>query len=378
MKKRIILSVIWVLLCLYFVTLFYKTICVMLLFLTWQGWLRTQLPARVKPWGIKAAWAVLALTLWWGTPDYLNLFRTPRVRLLYLNDEGLMKRPPLSHYVLNTFVPEEEAVNFGLTNLTILQPILRYAGIGGRMVRQAQDDRKAGKIGNFLYPYKHLGGGNPMSGAYAQCFNATFGEHNRVVYFQEPRNRKCSNAYPLVVFCHGYLGNWKLYQGIWSGLNNAYVLSISTLGLDGIFSPSDLRSIFDFYISSLEQMGYHVDRQQVHLIGLSNGGTAIISAMNSPYAKRFKSITTVSANLAGLRRVPCQVNLIGGGKDSSATLLPSQYRKLKSMGVDAALLFDENENHFFAVNKREEMLDFLQKRMDLKPVPTGYPAEEIE
>ena len=115
-------------------------------------------------------------------------------------------------------------------------------------------------------------------------------------------------------------------------------------------------------------MGYNIDREQLHLMGLSNGGTAIVSAMYSSYAKRFKSITAVSCNLDGLKRVPCQVNFIGGGKDNSSCRMPEQCRQLKAMGVDAGIYFKDDENHFVLVNKREEIIEFLKNRMQLKYV----------
>lgn len=110
-------------------------------------------------------------------------------------------------------------------------------------------------------------------------------------------------------------------------------------------------------------MGYHFDPQQIHLMGLSNGGTAINAAMNSALAKDFKSLTTISCNLSNIRRVPCQVNLIGGGTDNSAKLMPGQYRALKRNGVDTNIFFVEDENHFILVNRRAEIIDFIQNKI---------------
>ena len=111
-------------------------------------------------------------------------------------------------------------------------------------------------------------------------------------------------------------------------------------------------------------------------MGLSNGGSAITSAMYSPYAKNFQSITTLSCNLDGLRRVPCQVNFVGGGKDNSSRLMPGQYRILKSMGVDAGIYFREDENHFIMVNKRKDIIDFLKDRMQLQCVRISDPVTQ--
>ena len=258
-----------------------------------------------------------------------------------------------------------------------MRPVLSMCGIhlGGSLVNQASEDIGNGKIGNFFKPYDNLGLENPLSGVYPQFFNQMLGGNDRAVYICEPKDdenvkwdKDNGFKYPLVVFCHGYLGNWQLYQGIWKDLDNCIVLSIGTRNLSGIFTPSNLKEIFDFYIPALERMGYNIDREQLHLMGLSNGGTAIVSAMYSSYAKRFKSITAVSCNLDGLKRVPCQVNFIGGGKDNSSCRMPEQCRQLKAMGVDAGIYFKDDENHFVLVNKREEIIEFLKNRMQLKYV----------
>ena len=159
------------------------------------------------------------------------------------------------------------------------------------------------------------------------------------------------------------MGNWQLYQGLWKSLDRAIVVSIGTRDLSGIFGQQDINSIFDFYIPMLERMGYHIDHQQLHLMGLSNGGSAISAAMQSHHAKDFKSLTCISCNLERLCRVPCQVNLIGGGRDNSSCQLPVQHRELRRMGVDADIFFDTEENHYIMVNKREEILNFLKERL---------------
>lgn len=300
-----------------------------------------------------------------------------RVRTVYLDKEGNEEHAPLSHYLLDTFIPEEEVVNFGIMSIRLNASPLSLIGMGSNnsLVKQAKEDIANGRINNFFRPYDNLGLDNPISVVYPQCFNEVFGGNSRAVYICDPTDNETVDwskdngyKYPLVVFCHGYLGNWQLYQGIWKDLNDCIVLSIGSRDLSGIFSPSDLNEIFDYYIPALERMGYHIDMDQLHLMGLSNGGTAIISAMQSPTAKRFKSITTISCDLNGLKRVPCQVNLIGGGKDSSSRLMPSQYSKLKAMGVDAGLYFKEEDNHFILVNQTTEIIDFLKERMQLQCV----------
>lgn len=367
MKKRIVLTVILSLAWLFFASLFYKTIMLMLIALVWQSVIRERLPERIRPYGIKIMWCCLVLCLWIAMPRY-RIHTTDRVRLVYLDDEGNAKHAPFYHYLINTFIPEEEVVNLGIKNVLLIKPIAKKYGIGGPIVKQAQDDFLHFKIHNFLRPYRRLGLENPLSGVYPQVFNQYFGTKDRAVYICDPKHQKSKYDYPLVVFCHGYMGNWQLYQGIWKDLDDCIVLSIGTKDLKGIFYKSNLEQIFEFYIPALERMGYHIDHKQIHLIGLSNGGSAIGAAMHSSYSKRFKSITTISCSLSSLNSVPCQVNFVGGGKDGSSKGMKEQCKKLKKMGVDADIYFTDKENHFILVNERRQIVNFLNTRFNFEPV----------
>ncbi len=370
MTKKCILSVLVVVAWACLVTMFYKTIMLMLLFLVWKKQIFEWLPLWMTKYGMKPYWMCFVLCLWMAMPRY-RIDSGDRVRLVYLDEKGTAKHPPLLQYFVNTLIPEEEVVNFGIRNVAIA----KYMGIGSTLIRQANDDVANGKIRNFIYAYDNLDMENPMSGVYAQAFHDFLGEEERAVYICDPKgdeNVKWSKdngfKYPLVVFCHGYWGNWQLYQGVWKDLNNCIVLSIGTRGLDGIFGQRDINEIFSYYIPALERMGYHIDKQQIHLMGLSNGGSVVVAAMHSSHAKNFKSITTVSCNLGGLRKVPCQVNLIGGGQDNSSRLMPTQASQLSKMGVNVGLFFNPEENHFILVNEHEGIIEFLKKRMDLKCV----------
>lgn len=376
MKKRIFFTVLLLLAWMFFYTLFYKTLVVLLIVLVWKGKIREKLPQAYRTYGITAIFACLVLTLWVAMPRY-RIHSGDRVRMVYLDNQGNAKHSPLLYYIINTLIPEEEVVNMGVKNIGLVRPVLSLCGmhIGGSLVNQASEDCGNGKISNFFKPYHNLGMESPLSGIYPQFFNQMLGCNDRSVYICEPKgdavvlwSKDNGFKYPLVVFCHGYLGNWKLYQGIWKDLDNCIVLSIGTQNLSGIFTQGDIKDIFHFYIPALERMGYNIDKEQLHLIGLSNGGSAIESAMHSTYAKKFKSLTTISCNLEGLKWVKCQVNFVGGGKDHSSNRMPNQCRRLKAMGVDASIYFKEDENHFILVNKHTEIINFLNDRMQLKCV----------
>lgn len=362
MAKKIIITIILIGFLFFFATLQYKIACLLLLFAVWQKTLGAKVPVRFCKWGICSIWICLTILLWIAMPRY-RINSGDRVRLLYVDKIGNTKHPPISHWLLSTLLPEAEIVNVGVSGIEYSAPLIRMTGLGNIFIEQAQNDINEGKIEDFFKPYNRLGFDNPISGVYPQLFNEKLGTDYNAFYLCEPKQYHNGESYPLVVFCHGYLGNWQLYQGIWNDLDGAIVVSIGTRDLSGIFGQADINSIFSFYIPILEHMGYKIDHKQIHLMGLSNGGSAISAAMHSRHAKNFKSITTISCNLEGLRYVPCQVNLIGGGKDSSAARMPSQHRSLRSMGVDVGIFFDAEDNHYIMIHQREEILNFLKKRL---------------
>lgn len=364
-RLKIIVTIVLVLVWLFVAILFYKTICMMLIVAVWRKNIAAKIPVHWRKWWMRGVWTILVIVLWVVMPRY-RINSSDRVRLLYLNEEGETVHPPLMQYLLDTILPEEEIVNFTLKTLPITGPILHQtAHLGNRFIKDAEKEIFDGKMHNFLDPYDNLGLDNPISACYPQTFNTMFGTNYKTAYICNPKQYDEGETYPLIVFCHGYLGNWQLYQGIWKDFDNAIVLSIGTRGMDGIFNEGHINEIFSFYIPMLERQGYHIDHSQIHLMGLSNGGTAISAAMHSPHAKDFKSITTISCNLDGLRKVPCQVNFVGGGMDGSAAIEPAQCRQLRRMGVDADIFFDNDENHFIMVNRRADMMKFMKQRMNL-------------
>ena len=294
MTKKCIISVFLVVAWALFASLFYKTIMLMLLFLIWKKHIFEMLPAWMQKWRMKPYWMLFFVCLWMAMPRY-RIESNDRVRLVYLDKNGEAKHPPLTQYLINTLIPEEEIVNFGIRNLMIGRPVISMMGVGGTLIAQANQNIANGKIHNFFTPYGNLGMDNPMSCVYVQAFN----------------------------------------------------------------------EIFSYYIPSLERMGYHIDHRQIHLIGLSNGGSAIVAAMHSSHAKDFKSLTSISCNLEGLRKVPCRINLIGGGQDYSSRLMSSQANRLSKMGVHSGLFFVPEENHYILINRRNEIIEFLKQEMNL-------------
>ena len=107
-----------------------------------------------------------------------------------------------------------------------------------------------------------------------------------------------------------------------------------------------------------------VDESRLHLIGLSNGGTASNVALRS-FSNRFETITFFSTSCDVIKHSKAKVILFGGGEDASAAGLPSAASRLWKYGTRTALMFDKSDNHYMMVHQADKMLTFLNNEMDL-------------
>ena len=349
-----------------FATWQYRLLCVLLFVLFNKKWVTSL--SVMKRWSHSygALVAVLLVCVFIAIPNY---FQRGRTQLIYIDKEGKKIATPLNIYALNVLFPEEEVMNFGMKATAFLpsenlSPIFR--NLGNRFIRDAQHDFWKGYALTFYTPYNRLSlqGSNPGSFAIAQAFNETFGTQYDGVYIIKPRHYDKDKTYPVVFFAHGYLGSWELNQGVFPDLENCLVVSIGTSDLSGIFTYRDINKIFKEHLPLLEAEGYHIDRDHLHLMGLSNGGTASNVALRS-FSDRFRSITYISTSCDVIKRSHAKVLLIGGGNDVSASNLQRASKQLQKYGTKTALLFDEDDNHYMMVHQRKRIIDFLNQEMGL-------------
>lgn len=95
----------------------------------------------------------------------------------------------------------------------------------------------------------------------------------------------------------------------------------------------------------LRKEGYAIEEKRLHLMGISNGGTASNIALRS-FSDRFQSITFISTSCDVIKHTKAKVLMIGGGKDASTANLPGAARKLERNGTRTALFFDKDANHY--------------------------------
>lgn len=95
--KTIILGVLF----LFFASWIYKIVVLMLLAYLW----RTEVMAK-KEWGYKAVMGVLLVAMFCVLPRY-RYNTSDKVQLIYQDEKGNPEYPPITHYLVNVFLPEE-------------------------------------------------------------------------------------------------------------------------------------------------------------------------------------------------------------------------------------------------------------------------------
>ncbi len=291
MKKRTIAMCAMLLGVLLFQTLFWKLAAVLCVILVGRGYIKRTPCAK---WLCRGLVAACVLGLWLTSPR-IRWNTSDRVRLIYQDGDCKPMNMPLHHWLLSTLFPEPEIMNVGL-------PVARY---GGMLIPESVGESMAGwglikefihgqPIREFKSGYRNLESRGQFlaSGVVSQAIN-TVGGNTSSAYVIGPKDFDGGKTYPVVVFLHGALGNWQLYQGLMLGLDDYVVISPSTHDLRGRWDGDDLHDIVTRQLSFLEALGYRIDRDNVHLVGLSNGAYFGCSEAVRHYAGDFRSVTFI-------------------------------------------------------------------------------------
>lgn len=287
-----------------------------------------------------------------------NYWQRGRTQLHYLDANGKRANTPALVYIANVIFPEKEVMNLCMKAVAICPKQLIK---NNRFAMDAKRDFWRGRAWGFYKPYNHLSlqGSNPGSFAIAQTMNQVLKTQHDAIYITRPTNFDAAKTYPVVVFCHGYMGSWELYQGIFSRLKNCIVVSIGTRDLGG--NSFSIKKIFSKYLPYLESLGYSIDYKQLHLIGLSNGGQASKSAWKY-YDDKFKTITFLSTGSPFIKKSQSKVLLIGGNDCNSMPMIAKQ---LNAIGTKTAIYHDNKENHYILTYHTQKIIQFLNKEMEL-------------
>ncbi|MGB5988543.1 MAG: hypothetical protein WBG43_02230 [Marinifilaceae bacterium] len=171
---------------------------------------------------------------------------------------------------------------------------------------------------------------------------------------------------PLIVFAHGFLGNARAYMDYMKEINpNAIIMCISAENHIGIFTKTDIANIFEKYIPFIEKQtqATHktqktIDINKVHLVGLSNGGSAVFSGFESKYANRFKTYTSFVGGLCkklpeNIKEKPIHVyygDIDSFGPRTKRNII---YNKKKGFNIIEQLF--RKEAHFIVYNQKDSI-----------------------
>ncbi len=335
----------------FFASWLYKLLAILFLAVVWRDKIK-----QLHKWVYPSIITILLVAIFMVIPRF-RYNTSDRVRLIYQDKTGNAIHPPISHYIANMIIPEEEAMNVCIYGVRCAG---MFPSLANWLVQDFLKDDKKGNIANFYSPFDALNwsGNFPMSGVTSQVFYQMGLGSTQSVYLIKPKNYNPEKSYPVVFFMHGLMGNWKLYQGIFKDLDDCIVLSIGTKDWSGIYQKSDINALFTKQIPFLKNMGFKVDENNLHLIGLSNGGSASNVAYNS-FSNKFKTITFISTGINQTYPVESKILLIGGGGDPSSSSLKPAYTKLKENGSKAELYWQNDETHYLLVNKKDEIISLL-------------------
>lgn len=137
-------------------------------------------------------------------------------------------------------------------------------------------------------------------------------------------------------------------------------MCVGTKDWNGIYTSTDIKNLFTHQIPFLERLGYKVDENNLHIIGLSNGGSASNIAY-AGYSSRFKSIAFMSTGISHTYPIPSEVLLIGGNRDNSSGSMPGAYRALKNNGTKVDMYWGEGDTHYLLLTQTDDVVRFLNR-----------------
>jgi pimeloyl-ACP methyl ester carboxylesterase len=157
----------------------------------------------------------------------------------------------------------------------------------------------------------------------------------------------------VIVYCHGYTGNWVLYSHIFAKYTDAIIIAVETPSFSGYFSGRVMKEIVNKTIPhAFDRMG--IPYKKPHIIGLSAGGSAINYAAAN-YPNTFKSYTILSASLRSYPRTNKKVHVIYGANDRSGGIsskIPkSKYVRHRIKGEDHSLIVARPDITFKLINE---------------------------
>ena len=156
MRKKILSFLLLFMAILGFATWQYRLLSILLFVLINKNWIKSHpLILRFKQ-SYKILVSILIIAIFIAIPNY---YQRGRTQLAYIDKTGKHIATPINIYLLNIIFPEEEIMNVGMKVSAIIPPIgepTLIKNLGGRFIRDAQNDFWSGKALSFYAQYNQI------------------------------------------------------------------------------------------------------------------------------------------------------------------------------------------------------------------------------
>ncbi|MBN8421278.1 MAG: hypothetical protein J0L73_20355 [Verrucomicrobia bacterium] len=299
---------------------------------------------------LAVAGAGIALVLW-QIPD-AHTPETARIHSRYSDGGWHYER-----FATGSVLPEIDQIHLGYAVASALDPLFtqkqrrELSAMTDAIYTEARTDPDFTAAGSALpMIYREL------------CF----GEFRDGHYFHYiPASVDRSKPAPTLVFLHGSGGNFKAY--VWLLSKVADELGITLIAPTFGLGNWEKKGGYEVITRAIADAGKHaaIDPDQIHLMGLSNGGIGLCLA-ESTDGPKFRSLIFLSAvwhshirpGEFAARLQPRRVLILSGGSDDR---VPWEYvsgyaEKMKACGLDVTSRRFEGEDHFLFFRQRGEVL----------------------
>lgn len=268
----------------------------------------------------------------------------------------------LSRFSPAVLVPESDQLRIGTYFMPLLDPNLTFGQ--ARRLRSLFDELYS-LIDREVY-FTQIG--SSLGDFYCDLLLGKSYLHHSYVYFPRMSN---DSSLPVILFFHGWGGNFKSYMWLWSeyGRSNEYVIVCPSFGAglwDNVDSELVLQEVFKYCESEPR-----IDEKQIMVVGLSNGGMAATRfALKFPHY--LSHLVYISPVLDGdiladseLARDKSELPIlvISGQEDErvSRDYVEEEAGRIKEKFVNVTVVFYEREDHFLIFSSFNRIMTDLRK-----------------
>jgi pimeloyl-ACP methyl ester carboxylesterase len=315
------------------------------------------------PVGALGIWVVLTLVLYLRAPDG-RTSPTARVQNRYADGQWHFRR-----LALGNLLPELDQLKLGFQLVPYVDHLFnrKQARTLDRwttgIYQELEKDADFHALGSVMPDaYDEIWGFSPNRGHYFLC---------------KPRQMNAARPAPVLVFLHGSGGNFKAYTWLLSQLADelGVVVIAPTYGV-GTWRQQDTARVITAALNDAAK-AVSLDRSQVHLMGLSNGGEGVCQAA-AELGSQLRSLSLLSPVFDLRREVAARVVsqwkgrpvlVVTGALDDRVPhdYVTSAVETLQRGGINVAFKTIEDADHFMLFSHRKAVtrlvMNWLQPQL---------------